>query len=350
MIPIIFRHQDVNYSFPYPEPSNNYTKGQLVYLSKSDYDQFIRTKGKDILAKYKNIPFYYNEKKNIVIIDKQYCKNAVDICSLISDCLIWTCIDLSDPIPTHFGHPYSTEFNPMKQRIPLSIGLIYDRSVNHAIKPKKLIVSKEGYCSMMVRVSDQTIAFLKQTPHQGYGRNQKEIAGDLHIHKIIDADQPIYEIDLIKDSISSGEEESITINYSRFNFHSHPKLAYENHNVNYAWFSLQDFFGFLQLGDKTICHLLASLEGLYVLCFSHYWSTRIKQIDKKFIKQNYDIKYNQSDPQKFIQLINSIKLNGHPIFIVRYFPWHIANTPFDVYFSKQSNCCALSENILNVLH
>ena len=57
-----------------------------------------------------------------------------------------------------------------------------------------------------------------------------------------------------------------------YNFHSHPREAYETANVKFGWPSAQDYVGFLMafLEDGTVMHLVTTIEGMYIMSMSEY--------------------------------------------------------------------------------
>jgi len=104
--------------------------------------------------------------------------------------------------------------------------------------------------------------FSKCTLNKNKSCTQKEIAGSLSLIK--------NNLKLDKSSIIYGNEEGVPIVKSFYNFHSHPKEAYEKYNVKYAIPSSQDYIGYIHSVYKhnTRCHFIAAIEGVYIISMS----------------------------------------------------------------------------------
>lgn len=191
-------------------------------------------------------------------------------------------------------------------------------------------------CTTTLCLSQNCINYLKSLTGNGRTRNgdgsitQKEIAGGLQVNQS-------GMLDVIPESIIIGREEGVDIVPSHYNFHSHPKEAYIRHDVPLAWPSAQDYIGFLLAvkEDKTICHLVISIEGIYIISLTTHWFNEPIPLNRDFgtfIKDNYDIPCgNGIQVDDYLADVNSIQYNdGPPLLDVQYLPWVVAHTPFSV--------------------
>jgi hypothetical protein len=218
--------------------------------------------------------------------------------------------------------------------------------------------SNKGVCFINVKLSGRAVEFLKNTCKSGFtvGKNgkktQKELTGELYVKNVYSHDgKIIYNIDINKSSVKAGKNESVNVDPHRYNFHSHPEQAYVRHSVDKGWPSVIDYLGYLQLGENTIFHCVASLEGLYVMSFTPYWSQRLNEVDKKmkkFVDKRFEIDNNKPySPIKYTQIINKIKYKGNPIFHVDFFEWEKAQETFSVFFPQKGSSCLVSQKIVD---
>lgn len=292
---------------------------------------------------------------------------------LNSDFLIWTAIDLQDSfflqtvencVQKGFNSPHISEITPLKK--PINISLVLCRQ-NIPADPsisentlKKVLYALQQYklnsetCSLYAKFSKNAIYFLRECTKKGFTTNkngektQKELSGELVVKKIVkNSDKLLYIIDVNRDSVKSGEEEAVSVSATRYNFHSHPEEAYIRHSVDNAWPSLTDYVGYFKLGNNTIFHSVASLEGVYILSFSPYWVKRLNELNEKIIKKKYNIESeDEYTPSQYVKKVNEILYKNHPIFNLKYFPWKKADTPFEISFSKTGISCLSSQQIM----
>ena len=130
--------------------------------------------------------------------------------------------------------------------------------------------------------------------------------------------------------------------------------AYERNNVKFAWPSAQDYLGFLSSSVEydTILHIVASIEGFYIISLHSDWIRNKKEIDKKmvaFIMEKYALGYKKGQdhtPELYIKYINSIYYQEYSVFFVQYFNWNNANTSFTVSYHKTGNNCFANHSTL----
>ena len=290
----------------------------------------------------KDVSFIDNSIDNLDEIIKSYPKDK-----------LWICIPLRSKnfidkinsiIERGFSDPYICDEDLKGDVIPLGISMVKGdnplhktsilNKVYHCIKQYK-----EGDCKMSIKLDKHTIEYLKNTPY----KIDRELSGKFVINEV--NKDFLYTVSLVKDSIKKGEKESISIDSSRYNFHSHPEHAYKRHKTNYAWPSSTDYVGFLELLPYTSIHIVASIEGIYIISLSRFWCDKYKKIDKNWVKDKYKIHLdNQYTPQSYIKMINKIKYKGSSIFDVKYKPWNKGDEPFDIYFIKNGkHSCIVSD-------
>jgi len=315
------------------------------------------------------LTIYYNSKKNIAILPE----NCIDQLAIVkqeilkkfNQAILWIDLDLSDDnfkqnittvIDAGFKHPYMTIINPALLRPENEPKLAFVFSGENSKTTSLSVLNKALHalqqyksaqsCFLYAKLSPQAVEYLKSTSTMGQNR---EFTGELIVKQVSNLNgRFVYTIDVDKQSVGSGSEEDVNVTATRYNFHSHPEEAYIRHSVEKAWPSLTDFLGYHTLGTDTIFHCVATLEGLYIMSFSAYWGKRLKQLPKAFIQKHFDIDSSEDyTPAQFVQKINRITKNNHPIFILYFFPWKKATTTFKIYFSplKDISCIPTQQGL-----
>jgi len=190
---------------------------------------------------------------------------------------------------------------------------------------------KKNYSIINLSFSKNCIDFFKLIPLDIISK--KEIAGSLHV---IYTKNNISFLDIKKETLIIGNETGVDIVQGLYNFHSHPKAAYETNNITLAWPSSQDYIGFLlaAIEDNTICHFVISLEGIYIISLEQYWfdylqnnqKNKINQIDDigAFILDKYNVKIldlNNHTPISYLNYVNKITYFNKYIFQVQFLYW-----------------------------
>jgi hypothetical protein len=204
---------------------------------------------------------------------------------------------------------------------------------------------KQGnVCNIHAKFTLTAVDYLKEINNPNK-KNQKELAGSLIVSKVVNkGGKLVFELSPDPHSVVTGDNEEVDAVWSRYNFHTHPKKAYENHGVVRGWPSSQDYVGFLGLNNHTIFHTVVTLEGIYVISLSPEWTGKMKDIDKTYVFKNYDI--NHESPITFNQYVNKInakKYKGKQLFIVNYLPWRDACDSFPIYYAKTNDKCLATE-------
>ena len=210
--------------------------------------------------------------------------------------------------------------------------------------------TQQNSCNLTMKFDKATAKFLKTLSKTGHTLDkngkltQKEIGGSLRLLKDT--------IILKAESVTTGDKEGIDIDHDIYNFHSHPEEAYINHSTHIGWPSCQDYLGFLGsvININAIMHVVATIEGVYIMSLAKEWTTVTKSHLKKqtkYIRKNYNIAYKQAKtPAEYIDIIHSIPQR---IFIITFLTWKdaIAGKRFKVDFSKTDNNCVLNITDLN---
>lgn len=380
---------------PQPSKIKNFSIGLILVIPTIYYQKLCEIKDKKRRIDYLNSSDFVNN-----IIDHCYimCNNKRKICVLNYDCykilddilsalftgfpsesIIWVKIDLTEQnfsqildkfISEGFCHPYITSFIPLvNTQNKTGVALLRKNVNSDNNQPMKTLnkvlhimqnYKKEmDFCHMNAMFSKNAIKFLKDASETGGivedGKKQRELTGELKIKNVIKLKkhkkpQFVYVIDINKKSVSSGEEENVDVSATRYNFHSHPKDAYINHSVENAWPSATDYLGCKKLGIRTIFHCVTTLEGLYIISINPYWGKRLKNVDEKFIIENYNINHKENlTPEEYVEKINKILYkNNTPIYKLLFLRWKNADKVFDISFSPTENnekSCLVSEEI-----
>ena len=261
-----------------------------------------------------------------------------------------TQIDLIEEyINVGFGNPYicqssslcmSKQNNTLPTQSPVGVASEIAYTLSQVSQPD---------CSAILQLETPTLNYLKTLTTVGSTLNdsgaitQKEVAGALHV--ILTTPELVHVLEVVPESIITGEEEGVPIAVGLYNFHSHPKAAYERHRVELAWPSAQDYVGFLLAvrEDHTICHLVISIEGIYIMSLSTQFDVIVDEDIVKFIQDKYDISYNSGDTSlEYLHKVNNLLYNGIPIFDCQYLSWEEAGTPFTVNFGRRDSNCNCS--------
>jgi hypothetical protein len=374
---------------PPPSPARGFSPGLIVLVENEVLDTLSELKPGQERLDYINTDEFmqgisdhyyimYNEKREICIIGSD-CESYLPkiLLALFSglppETLIWVGIDLSQKdftnvldtfVSNGFNSPYVTTLSPMYGDIPASAALtrqnIPSDPDTSAATVNKVLYSIQQYkddgrsCYLFAKLSPRAIGFLKEASKIGITvgkdgkKSQKELTGELYVKDVLqETGKFTYVIDIDKSSVESGQEENVDVSATRYNFHSHPHEAYVRHSVDNAWPSVTDYLGYHKLGNSTIFHCVATLEGLYVMSFSPHWGSNLKKVNRKFIDKNFEIDHKEPyTPDQYVDKINAILYKGYPIFDLKYFPWEKADSVFKVFYAQTGSSCLPCEQIV----
>lgn len=202
-----------------------------------------------------------------------------------------------------------------------------------------LLVQKNiNRCNLIGRFDKNTQEYLKCIIE----KHDNEVSGIFHISNI-EKKSGSYIYTFSIQGKFAGKDQDVNVPYSRYNFHSHPKKAYENNNVKYGWPSSTDFLGVYNLGQRTMFHCVSSVEGVYIIFMNNYWFETEDRIPDDFILYSFNIDKNTDDINNFIKNVNSITYNGHGIFNVSFLPWSKIQNNFHITYGKLGQSCLMSD-------
>jgi hypothetical protein len=255
----------------------------------------------------------------------------------------------------YFGNPHicTKSINSKKEYKHKTLCLVRDKhdtknslnDINYVLKQSKNV----DYCMILASLSKETIKYLKNLCETGFtnnkdgGKTQKEVAGNMYARKIDSKSNHIIEVN--KQSMIHGNEFGVDIVDGLYNFHSHPRNAYEHYNVKLGWPSAQDYIGFLLalMEDDTVFHLVITLEGIYIMSLSKEWSIDKDKLDKKtvkFIEKEYNFCYKEGNTiQWYLHNVNRIKYKKHQLFKVQFLYWKNASDSFSLPYAKTNDNC-----------
>lgn len=268
---------------------------------------------------------------------------------------LWAFVKLNHPefekiiysLASHgWNYPFLCDKCPLGENIPLSVAMYFENKNNDVkttiLKVKYVLKHRQlDHCVLHVKLDDETIQFLRKIPKT----KEKEFTGTLIIKKLEIIEKEIVHILMLdKETLKEGEDENVDVKSTLYNFHTHPEKAYKRHNVEKAWPSITDYLGYLMIGKSTLFHIVATLEGIYIISFGRYWGKRVKEIQnkktKKYIKKTYNHDRQSSmTPDEYVNAVNKLKYNEHALFVLSFHDWKHADSVFNIEFAKNKNNC-----------
>jgi hypothetical protein len=292
-----------------------------------------------------------------------------------------------------FSNPFLVSKTPFGDELISSMTLTRKNEYTDKISMNKYretlldisyVLSKGTTCSFNFNLSRDSLNFLENlckkagsTLNKDKSISQKEVSGGFKIvsSKIVNG-LNIFLMEIDSDLTSYNNNESAEISPSLYNFHTHPLLAYKNHNVKIAWPSPDDYSAFLNSVQRynTIFHILASIEGIYLISFSEYWAINYDSLDvsQGWIQKNYNFKYDlplnekeipdekpifilkrdgiksiENIVKKYIKNTNKILYKNYPIFKVQFFTWRESSV-FDIVYPRFAGNCFYSPSALEM--
>lgn len=174
------------------------------------------------------------------------------------------------------------------------------------------------HCEIILKFNDTVLGDLQHLTADSKN-GKKEFFGSFKIvDNIKDANNNIiHTLDIVPGSLISGSKDDVTAHPSVYNFHTHPVAAYKMYKVKFGPPSVQDYKSIYTLCKKhnTIVHLVASLEGIYVVYLLPDVTGSEKEI-LKTITKNFKYREKKTDLSSYIAVINSFR-----IFSVSMLPW-----------------------------
>jgi hypothetical protein len=370
-----------------PVPTTKHTIGLVVFISQMQYEtlHFI-PKGFERVKHINSVEFINSITEYAYIIydeHKKICELITDNCYFIRHMIdvtlynipndVTLCVHVSlehkkkmqiidEYINNGFCDPYISKISPSGIRYKTD-SIFFSRINNITTSTSKNEVTyllsqiNKEKCTIRIRLTDEAIEYLRHISKMGSTMNtngtvtQKEVSGRLKVDMI--SDDLTHYITVEQSSIYHGEQEETKMVIGRYNFHSHPMEAYFRNDYRFAWPSATDYLSFLYsaIQQDTILHLVATLEGFYVISLHSDIINKKEQIDKKmsaFILEKYNVndKRNHYTPDTYISIVNTITYLNKNIFIVHFFSWKEATKSFDIYYHKLGMNCFAKESTL----
>lgn len=258
-------------------------------------------------------------------------------------------------IKSGFDNPHIADHSPLQHQFS-GKGVAFSKKNSGVNSPNSESVRNKlrhaatqtgDICNIYARFTPTALSYLKKINNT---KQTKEQAGSLVVSKVSkDGNRLVFELSPDPASIKGGKSETVDAVWSRYNFHTHPKKAYENHGVTRGWPSSQDYVGFLQLDNHTVFHTVVTLEGIYIISLSPEWDDDIRKVDKKYVLEHYDIDHKTKiDFKTYTDMINRKKYKGVQLFIVKFLPWDSATESFPVYYAKTGGKCLATEEAFEV--
>ena len=265
-----------------------------------------------------------------------------------------------------FGEPFISDGNPFNLHRNTVTG-IYLSKLNFLVDPKNISYDIEyalqnfydldkNFCEVSFVFSEKTLKFFKKLSKIGSSWNgdknitQKEIGGKL-IPSSLD-ENFLVTLDIDISSLILGEEEGVKVVGSLFNFHSHPKEAYQRHEVELGWPSTQDYIAFLSTFShyNTILHVVIAVEGIYIISLSDFWFEKNLKLTKsqmkdiiKFIEDNYKLDKKQLSIKQYVKNINALRYKDKQLIEVNFVQFKDCGNPLKVKYYKRGKKCIFNQ-------
>lgn len=246
-------------------------------------------------------------------------------------------------IENGFGSPYMTRVTPLERDLGESrVALLTKNRVGETMYTPRTIKAKIQYamksgtttCKITVRFTKEAVVYLRSLD------GDTEVAGSLSVSNV-DTDTHIFSLSPDTESASTGGDEQVDAVWGRYNFHTHPQKAYDNHEVTNGWPSSQDFWGFVSLQHHTIFHTVSTIEGLYTIAYSKKWLTSGKTVPMWWVMKNLDVPHQADIPYaEYATRASAMKYEEIPVFDVTFVPWSKAiGAKIHAYYAPTKGRC-----------
>lgn len=300
------------------------------------------------------IVLYIDRKK----IQEKANKYSLDSENFLSKCQDKIDLNIDDYLQLKSLKKYSKEYiefllslHNQCKKLKFSINNSADEDDDSVIE----IYHKHKICKANCKICHSTLKLLKeQVNFVGKDGNHNEFGGVLEFIK--DKKKSYYFIKVDnKEKIISGKNNETDVPDGIAGYHTHPAKEYDTQKVKYAWPSGDDYIAILDrmISDGTIIHIVASVEGLYIISFSELGVMAYKDNifkndkgDKKKIEHSRKYKLrlpnisekNSMDPKSYIEMINNID-DKYRVFNVQFITWNQANTKwFELKYPFENTC------------
>lgn len=234
-------------------------------------------------------------------------------------------------------------------------------------------------CHVIVKLRRKTIETLRDFCLLGSSSlnkdgsvTQKEISGKFRICKIIKRQRKIrgskegnsyftsYIYLLNLDKTYNGKEQEVDTVDGLYTFHTHPKEAYIKNKVKLGIPSYNDYIGYLSSvhAYNTIFHIVATLEGMYVIKLNDYWISNFDKINnmsefdrmKDFIKKNMNFCGKFTSVRNFLSQVNTLvyEEGKEPLFTTLYYPWKRADREMSFFYRRNNGNCFVNQKTIDI--
>ena len=211
-------------------------------------------------------------------------------------------------------------------------------------------------CRIQIVLDQETIHRLKQYSTQDDLFGHREITGGLSLTFL---SKNMFKVSIDDKKTKVGEAEHADMVETILSFHSHPLSAYQKYKVCAAFPSADDYITtiYLYLTRHNMFHILASIEGIYIITINEKIFKNKKDIPdyEDYIIKHYSIDYpvcsldrdNKKFWKKYIKSYLK-KVNRYKYFYVQFIFWEDASNPIDISYQKIKNTCILSDEQYNI--
>lgn len=194
-------------------------------------------------------------------------------------------------------------------------------------------------CTLNLRLGKTTLKTLKEMVYGGNIDNSgtQEFTGKFYVESI----SKYWKLSIQENTVSTGKDDEVDGDEHPFSFHTHPKETYKKFKVKYAWPSGTDYESIWEMlvTLSGIMHIVASLEGLYVVSLGEEWVNKLSELkemsnkEKKKLLSIYKLPYTSAEeggitPEQYIKVVEDRK--SGKVFEVQYFSWANAEKSFRV--------------------
>jgi len=275
---------------------------------------------------------YYNFRHPVVVDKKDFYKDVPDVPD-VSLCL---------------SHMFNKDFGQISKD-------------NTALKDAEFVLEnypkRSKSCNIQIVLDKETIRRLKEYSTQDYLFGNREITGGLLMKPLT---KNMFKVSIDDKKTKLGEAEHADMVDTVISFHSHPLSAYQKYKVCLAFPSADDYITtiYLYLNSHNIFHIVASVEGIYIITINEKIFKKEKKEMKEYeeyIIKNYGIDYPvcslDRDNKKFWKKkIKEYlkKVNRFKYFYVQFIFWEDSDKPIDISFQKIKKTCILSDEQYNL--
>lgn len=199
-------------------------------------------------------------------------------------------------------------------------------------------------CTLNMSFNKSFAKWLKRLPLSASSLNkngtitQKEVSSSFFLDNPKENSQGKIIWEIVRDKKvdkNFGEEQSVNVQHSRYNFHTHPREAYLSHEVKIGYPSGEDYLAFLNYSlyneIKTIFHCVITIEGIYIISIAEFWIEKFTDLQNLILdreKLQASIEANKLDPKKPLKYqVNKITqdaiMNNKIINVPKVFPPNI---------------------------